>query len=62
MEYYFYKKHIELPAIKENGKTNSVDLIFIHTVLLIHVVYWLRSLGKIKYVLIVKLLTNTDEY
>ena len=39
MEYYFYKKHIELPAIKENGKTNSVDLIFIHTVLLIHVVY-----------------------
>ena len=34
MEYYFYKKHVQLPAMKENRKTNSVDLFFIYTVLL----------------------------
>ena len=62
MKYYFYKKHIQLPAMKENEKTNSVDLFFIHTVFPTLVVYWLRSLGKMKYVLIVKLLKNTDEY
>ena len=58
MEYYYYKKHNQIPAMKENGKTNSVNLFFIHTVLLTLVVYWLCSLGKIKYVLIDKLLTN----
>ena len=26
MEYYFYKKQIQLPAMKENRKANSVDL------------------------------------
>ena len=62
MEYYFYKKQIQLPAMKENRKANSVDLFFIHTVLLTLAVYWLRSLGKIKYVLIAKLLTSTEEY
>ena len=51
MEYYFYKKHVQLPAmkenlkhiqvlaLKENGKTNSLDLFFIDTVLLTLVVY-----------------------
>ena len=39
MEYYFYKKDIQLQAMKENEKTNLVDLFFIHTVLLILVVY-----------------------
>ena len=62
MEFYFYKKHIQPPVMKENGKTNSVDLFFINTVLLTLVVYSLHSLGKTKYVLIVKLLTNMDEY
>ena len=48
-------------------KTNSVDLFFIHTVLLTLMVYWLRSLCYIfvitffvLYVLIVNLLTNAD--
>ena len=62
MEYYFYKKHIQLSAMKGNGKTKSVDLFFIHTVPLALVVYLTTFFGKIKYVLIVKLLTTTDEY
>ena len=33
-----FKKHIQLLAMKENGQTNSVDLFFIHTALLILVV------------------------
>ena len=24
MEYYYYKKHIQIPAMKENGKTNEL--------------------------------------
>ena len=39
MEFYFYKKHIQLSVMKENGKSNSVDLFFIHTVLLTLVVF-----------------------
>ena len=39
MEYYFYKKNIQLPAMNENGKMNSVDLFFIPTVLLTLVMY-----------------------
>ena len=39
MEYYFYKKQIQLPAMKENRKANSVDLFFIHKVLLTLAVY-----------------------
>ena len=39
MEYYYYKKHIQIQAMKENGNTNSVNLFFIHTVLLTLVVY-----------------------
>ena len=62
MEFYFYKKPIQLQVMKKNGKTNSLDLFFIHKVLLTLVAHWLCSLGEIKYVLIIKLLTNTDEY
>ena len=29
MKFYFYKKHIQQSVIKENGKMNSVDLLFI---------------------------------
>ena len=54
MGFYLYRKHIQLSVMNENGKKNSVDLAFYHKVLLTFMVYWLHSLGKIKYVLIVK--------
>ena len=31
IEYYFYKKNIKLPAMKENRQTNSVDLPVFYT-------------------------------
>ena len=37
-DFYFYKKHFQLPVVNENGKTTSVDMHFIHTVLLTLVV------------------------
>ena len=48
MEYYFYKKHIQLPAMKGNGKTKSMDLFFIHTVPLALVMYLITFFGKNK--------------
>ena len=42
-EIYFYLKH-------ETWRMKSVDPLFIHIVFLTLVVYWLSSLGKIKYV------------
>ena len=48
MEYYFYKKHIQLPAMKGNGKTKSVDPFFIHTVPLALVMYLITFFGKNK--------------
>ena len=38
-EFYFYNKHIQIPVTNKNGRTNSVDPLFIDTVLLTLVVY-----------------------
>ena len=42
MQSHFYKKQIQLSVMKEKGKTNSVALFFIHTVLqtLVDYVFW----------------------
>ena len=46
--FYFYKKHIPLPVMNENGKTNLVDPLSIHTQYFQLLMYWLRSLRKKK--------------
>ena len=39
MGFYLYRKHIQLSEMNENGKKNSVDLVFNHKVLLPFMVY-----------------------